>query len=413
MKTRLALLTQWYDPEPALKGMLFAQQLSSRGYKVKVITGFPNYPGGKIYDGYKIKLFARESNGPIEIIRLPLYPSHSNSKLGRIANYISFMLSTSIYCVIFLRRIDVLYAYHPPLTTGITAALFRVFRRKPVVYDIQDLWPDTLSATGMINNGRILKIVGIVAKLIYQTADHITVLSPGFKQAIVNRGIDKNKITVIPNWCDEGALQQKAENHVPYRHDPRFKLVFAGNMGKAQALEHVLDAAKTLQDLNSNILFVFIGPGVEVESLKEKNNCLALKNTLFLDPVPGNVIGNYLKSADALLAHLKKDDLFKINIPSKIQSYMEIGKPLLVGIEGDAADIVSVSGAGIAFEPENQKSLTDAILKLISMSDSERKMMGDSGRNYYLNNMSLSAGVAQFDRCFQNLLNHRSPPKPD
>lgn len=280
---KIALLQQFFDPEPGAKGLLFAKQLADLGYKVTVITGFPNYPGGKVYEGYKIKMYAREVHGSVEVIRLPLYPSHSGSRIGRIVNYVSFMISTTVYCLLFLKKVDALYAYHPPLTTGVTASIVRLLRRIPVVYDVQDMWPDTLKATGMVNSSLILSIVGRVAQFVYRRVDHIAVLSPGFKRLLVQRGIDEKKITVIPNWCNEKALETQTDAEVPFADDNRFKILFAGNMGKAQALQHVLYAAKSLRDLNEQVLFIFLGGGLEVDSLKEMSTSLGLKNTLFLN----------------------------------------------------------------------------------------------------------------------------------
>ena len=150
-------MTQWFDPEPTFKGLLFAKELISRGFEVEVITGFPNYPGGKLYDGYRMKLIQKEVIEGVSVTRLPLYPSHDKNKIGRVANYLSFAFSALIYGLFFAKRPAVIYAYHPPLTVGVSAAIINFFRRVPIVLDIQDMWPDTLKATGMIANSRILK----------------------------------------------------------------------------------------------------------------------------------------------------------------------------------------------------------------------------------------------------------------
>ena len=152
-------MTQWFNPEPTFKGLLFAKELVSRGFEVEVITGFPNYPGGYLYDGYKLKVVQKEIVDGVFITRLPLYPSHDKSKLGRIANYLSFALSSLIYGLFFAKRANVIYAYHPPLTVGISAIVIKLFRRIPVILDSQDMWPDTLKATGMISNTYLLSFI--------------------------------------------------------------------------------------------------------------------------------------------------------------------------------------------------------------------------------------------------------------
>jgi glycosyltransferase involved in cell wall biosynthesis len=206
MATRILLLTQWFDPEPTFKGLVFARELVSQGFEVEVLTGFPNYPEGKLYPGYKIKWLQREVIDGVQITRVPLYPNHDQSAIKRVLNYASFAASSLIYGLFMAKRADVIYAYHPPLTVGVTASLLRLLRRIPVVYDIQDMWPDTLRATGMLNNARALNVVAAVCGWVYRRVDHIVVLSPGFKRLLTARGVPERKLEVIYNWADEAAL---------------------------------------------------------------------------------------------------------------------------------------------------------------------------------------------------------------
>ena len=165
MLVKILLLTQWFDPEPTFKGLLFAKTLRDKGYDVEVLTGFPNYPGGKVYKGYKISLYQKEIIDGIIIHRVPLYPSHDGSALKRIFNYVSFSLSSILIGLIKTRNIDVIYSYHPPLTTALSAVILGFFKRIPFVVDIQDLWPDTLIATGMINNKKVLNVINFFVSL--------------------------------------------------------------------------------------------------------------------------------------------------------------------------------------------------------------------------------------------------------
>ena len=238
MATRVLLLTQWFDPEPTFKGIVFARELVRQGFEVEVLTGFPNYPGGKVYAGYRIKLLQREVIDGVQVTRVPLYPNHDQSAIKRVLNYASFAASSLFYGLFIARRADVIYAYHPPLTVGITAGLLRLFRRIPVVYDIQDMWPDTLRATGMITNPRALSVVAGVCQWVYRRVDHIAVLSPGFKRLLQQRGVPETKVDVIYNWADEAALTSP-RGHPPasFPGPNRLRILFAGNMGKAQALD--------------------------------------------------------------------------------------------------------------------------------------------------------------------------------
>lgn len=402
MTTRVLLLTQWFDPEPTFKGLVFARELVRQGFEVEVLTGFPNYPGGKIYPGYKLKLLQREEIDGVRVTRVPLYPSHDQGAVGRVLNYVSFAAASLIYGLFGARRPDVIYAYHPPLTVGVCAALIRLFRRVPVVYDIQDMWPDTLRATGMFSNEKALKLVSRVCDWVYRRVDHLVVLSPGFKHLLVGRGVAADKIAVIYNWCAEDSLSAP-RGDVPQvlRSSGRFHILFAGNMGKAQALDAVLEAAELVQQQAPDLIFVFLGGGVEVKRLQELAASKILANVIFLPPVPMAEVGSYLSGADALLVHLKKDPLFTITIPSKTQAYMAVGKPILMAVDGNAADLVRDSGCGKVAESENPQAIAEAALALMRASTNERNVMAENGRRFYQQKLSLKVGAGRFGEIFR------------
>ena len=240
------MLTQWFDPEPMFKGLAFAKALRERGHEVEILTGFPNYPGGKVYPGYRIRPFLREVMEGIPVLRVPLYPSHDTSAIRRIANYATFALSAATIGAAAVKPADVMYVYHPPATVALPAIMIHGMRRIPFVYDIQDLWPDTLNATGMMSNRVLLGLVDRWCRMVYRAASKIVVLSPGFKDVLVHRSVPEEKIEVIYNWCDEGQIPKTPKNESLAKElgfSGRFNVLFAGTMGKAQALEAVLDAA--------------------------------------------------------------------------------------------------------------------------------------------------------------------------
>lgn len=404
MATRILLLTQWFDPEPTFKGMVFARELVRQGFEVDVLTGFPNYPGGKVYPGYRIKLLQRGVVDGVQVIRVPLYPSHGQSAIKRVLNYASFAASSLIYGLFMARRPDVIYAYHPPLTVGIAASLIRLLRRIPVVYDIQDMWPDTLRATGMVNNTRALDVVATVCRWVYRRVDHIVVLSPGFKQLLLQRSVQDTKVDVIYNWADEAALAAPlGQLPAGFPGPEQFRIVFAGNMGKAQALDTVLDAAALLQACGSRVHFVMLGGGVEVAGLKQRATERRLSNVVFLSPVPMAEVGTVLNAADALLVHLRKDPLFEITIPSKTQAYMAVGKPLLMAVDGDAAELVRQSGGGVIAESENAESVAAAAHALSGLALDELQTMGSNAQKFYREHLALCVGVARFGAIFRRL----------
>lgn len=403
---KILLVSQWFDPEPTLKGLTFARALQARGHEVEVITGFPNYPGGKFYSGYRLRFFQIELIDGIRVIRVPLYPSHDGSSLKRIINYVSFMLSALLLGGFLSRKPDVIYAYHPPLTTGIAAAILGFVRNAPFVYDIQDLWPDTLVATGMMQNSGMLGVIKRVCQWVYNRAAHITVLSQGFKMRLEQDGVSPERITIISNWCDEGQIKLEPNLALEQELDisGRFNVVFAGTMGKAQALESVIQTAAQLQILDPRAQFVFVGGGIAVQALQNLVQKLQLTNVQFLKRRPMSEIGQVLACADVLLVHLKDDPLFEITIPSKTQTYLAVGKPILMAVRGDAARLVKESQGGVCCEPENVNSLVEAIQHLMRLQKSELEQMGIQGQKYYQEVLSLSIGVKHFEKIFASVL---------
>lgn len=401
---RILFLTQWFNPEPNFKGLAFAKELQRQGHRVEILTGFPNYPEGKIYNGYRIKPMQREILDGISVIRVALYPDHSKSAIKRILNYLSFAFSAAILGPLAVSKADVMYVMHPPATIGLPALVISFFRRIPFVYDIQDLWPDTLTATGMVRNSWIINSMGAWCQLIYRRAARIVVLSPGFKRMLIARKIPADHTEIIPNWCDEEPLTKGTLNPDEAKlFEGKFNVVFAGNMGKAQGLETILACAAILKPILPNVQFILVGAGVETASLQKQATDMKLKNVLFLPARPIHDIGAILRRADTLLVHLKRDPLFEITIPSKIQAYLAIGKPILVGVHGDAQTMVEEAGAGIPFTPEDPNSLSEAVQTIATMDQQAFEAMGTRGKNYYRDNLALDIGAAKFIKLFEAL----------
>lgn len=400
---RVLILTQWFDPEPTFKGMLFAKALKNAGHEVEVITGFPNYPGGKIYPGYKLKWLQKEVIEDIKIVRVPLYPSHDRSAMKRIANYLSFAFTATLYGVFGVRKADVIYVYHPPLTVGLAGAVIGMLRRTPFVYDVQDLWPDTLGASGMLVNKRVIDVTSKVCQWVYKRAAHLVVLSPGFKKKLIERGVPEDKLSVIFNWCDEYSLA-KSSSRKKVCLPKGFNVIFAGNMGPAQALDVVLDAGELLLESNPEVNLVMVGGGLDLQRLKTEAIDRHLSNIHFIPRMPIEEIGVVLDQADALLVHLKSDELFSITIPSKTQAYLAKSRPIIMAVKGDAANLVNEARAGICIEPENPEQLGFAISKLVGMSDKARAQMGIRAGEFYQNKLSLQVGVKLFLDVFDDVI---------
>ncbi len=396
---KILILMQWCRPEPDFKCIPMAKALQARGHKVEVLTGFPNYPGGTVYPGYRIRWLQRENVEGVPVIRVPLYPSHDKSSVKRALNYLSFALSSTFIGPFAARTPDVVYVYNP---MGLPGLVFKMLKRAPFVYDIQDLWPDSIAASGMMRlRGVPLTLLHRFFALVYRSSAKIVVLSPGFKRALEARGVEAEQIEVLYNWCNEDALP--AVEAAPSRVTDKLEIVYAGNMGRPQALRCVVEAARLIETMRPRVRFTFIGGGTEVDSLKAASE--GLRNVRFIAQVPQSEIGRYLKEAHVLLVHLKADPLFAITVPSKIQFYLASGRPLLAGVSGDAAELVQRSGGGVTFESENVNSLLGAIARLDALGSAELAAMGRKGRDFYRKELSLAIAAERLESVLASALN--------
>ncbi len=408
---RILLLTQWFQPEPTSKGLPFAKALAGRGHYVEVLTGFPNYPGGKLYPGYRVRPWQQEIMEGIPVNRVALYPSHDRSGLRRMANYLSFALAALTLGPWLVSRPEIIHVYN--LVTLIPAALLLrwIFRAK-VLLDVQDLWPESVINSGMLNNRLLHRILTAGSIWAYRQADWITVQSPGFQRALIQRGVSSDRIEVIYNWCNEAEQRRAPRDGALAQQlglDGRFNVLFAGTMGVMQGLDTVLEAARLCHGRVPQAQFVLIGGGVERDRLEAKATAMGLTNVRFLPRQPPDGIGRFYALADALLVHLKDDPLFQITIPSKTQAYLYMGKPIIMAVRGDAAELVQQAGAGLMCAPEDPVALTDAVACLAAMAPEERERLGRSGAEFYARNLSMEAGVDRFERRMQQIVHCPGP----
>jgi len=403
---RILFLTQWFQPENFFKGLPFAKELASRGHDVEVLTGFPNYPGGKIYSGYRVRLYQRETMDGIVVHRVPLYPSHDKSAIRRILNYLSFSLSAFLFGPFLVKKPDIIYVYNL-VTLGPPAFLLRFLYGAKIIIDVQDLWPESVANSSMLGNRSMLGVLNSICNRIYSGADHLVVLSPGFKENLVHRGIAPEKIDVIYNWCDEASIGgggQLAASARPQEFAGKFVVLFAGALGIAQGLDTVLDCAKLCKESLPDVHFVLIGGGVDRTRLQQRAVEMGLENVMFLPPRPMVEMSEIYNMADVLLVHLKDDPLFRITVPSKTQAYLYAGKPIIMAMCGDAANLVQDAGAGVTCLPDDPHNLMISIKILRNMPASERKEMGETGQRYYMDCLSFNQGVNQFERIMTSLV---------
>ena len=404
---KILFINQWFQPEAVLRGLPLARALVDRGHEVEVLTGFPNYPHGKIYEGYTLKLWQRDQIDDIPISRVFLYPSHDRSVSRRFLNFSSFALSASMIGPWMVRRPDVVYVYHPPATAALPGVVFKYLRGVPMVYDIQDLWPDTFAATGMFNHPLGLRLIDGWCRWVYRVADRIVVLSPGFKRLLIERGVPEAKIEVVYNWADDTVIAPVPRDERMAKElglEGRFNIMFAGNMGSAQALHAVVDAAAIVQRNAPKIQFVFVGDGVETQHLMEQARAINLNNVCFLERRPISEIAAVMALADVLLVHLRDDPLFRITVPSKIQTYLAMGKPILLGVRGDAESLLSQARAGLSCTPESHESIARKAMMLYNMPLEELAEMGKRGERWYRKTLSLASGAQRMEAVFESAI---------
>ncbi len=406
---KILFLTQWFQPENFFKGLPFAKALKEKGHEVEVLTGFPNYPGGNLYPGYRVRFYQRETFDGIAVHRVPLYPSHDRSALRRILNYMSFSLSAFLMGVGLVKKPDVIYIYN--LVTLCPAAyLLRLRYGAKVIIDVQDLWPQSIASSGMMENPFILTCLNAICNRMYKKADQITVLSPGFKKHLVGRGIPSEKIEVIYNWCDEKSLSgatdrfKRRESEFP----PKFVVLYAGAMGTVQGLETVLGCAEMCQKEMPDIQFVLIGDGADRDRLQRKAETRHLGNVTFLPRRSPQAMAEVYELADALLVHLQDEPLFRITIPSKTQAYLYMGKPLIMAMAGDAAELVRRAEAGVICKPGNPRAMMEAIKTLRGLDKERRDDMGKAGRRFYMEHLSFEQGVRKFEHLMLSMTRRSS-----
>lgn len=405
---RLLFLTQLFDPENSIKGLEFARRLTRLGHSVEVVTAYPSYPGGKIYAGYKSRWMQTEITDGVRVVRLATYISHDKSALKRLLGYSSFGVAAFFYVLLNFRKYDVIYAYYPPVVVGILAWVLSLVKSAPFIYDVQDLWPDALIGTKMLHaNSRIVTVLNLACDFVYKKAAAIVVLSDGYNRSLVQRGVPADKIYKIFNWCDESRLSSVIFPNEAKKIKESFDIFYAGNFGAAQALEYVLGAAEILQAKgNKKIMFVLIGSGVDSEKLKALATKKNLNNVLFKAAVTVDQVGAVLACADALLVHLASSPVFDITIPSKTQAYMSIGKPILMAVNGDAAEIIINAQCGVIAESCNSEKIADAAIELSIMSNNDLQKMSENAKNFYYENMSMSQGVDKVNRLLQEVSAH-------
>lgn len=392
--------------------MPLAKALRAKGHDVEVLTGFPNYPGGRVYPGYRIRPWQREVMEGIEVHRVALYSSHDRSGPRRVLNYLSFGLSSAVGGQFLVKRPDIIYALNL-VTLGLATRLLKLRFGCPVVFDVQDLWPDSVADSGMLDNSLLLGALDRWSRSVYRSADRSIVLSNGMKNELVRRGVEESRLSVVYNWCNEEHMKPAPRDESLARQlgiQNCFVAMFAGTMGVMQGLEVLLKVAALLKDKEPSIRLVLVGGGVENSRLRQIASDRRLSNVIFIENQPPEKMSKILALADVALVHLKDSPLMGIAIPSKIQAYMAAGKPIIAASSGDAESVIRESGAGRVVPPERPECIAEAILELHRMPANVRNKMGRSGLEYYRSKMSMEVGIDAIEKVFIECLDEKRRP---
>ncbi|KJS19597.1 MAG: glycosyl transferase family 1 [Clostridiaceae bacterium BRH_c20a] len=390
---RIDILHQYFLKDNQAGGSRFNQftKYWSKNHTINVYAGMVDYASGKKFEEYKGKLFVSERNNDgVLVNRVHVSSSYNKSFIGRLWAYFSFTVFSTIK-MLFAKSGDVIVVTSPPLTVALTALVVKSIKRKPLVFEIRDLWPESAIDTGVLNNKFLISFSYWLEKEIYKKADIINVLTPAFKEVLITKkGVPEDKIIYIPNGADNDIMLPGPKmNRIreKYHLEDKFVILYTGAHGVANKLEQLVYAANELKSIEE-IVFMFVGDGMEKEKLIQLTKSMALENIIFVNSVPKLEIVDYINASDLCTAVLQKNDTFKTVYPNKVFDYMSCKKPILVAIDGIARKlVVEDSRSGIFVEPENIQAISQTILEL---KNNPRKlaMMGENGCEYVVENFS-------------------------
>jgi glycosyltransferase involved in cell wall biosynthesis len=399
---RILVVTQYFYPEQFLINSL-VERLDGMGCKVTVITGQPNYPEGQVHRGYRAWGLGEESGGAgWRLFRVPIWPRGRVSVVGRVANYLSFVLSASLFAPFLLRgqKFDVIFVYGvSPILQAIPAILLKWLKRARLVVWVQDIWPNALKFTGFFRHPRLLSFVGALTGWIYRRSDLLLVPSRSFVAEVEARA-GTTSVKFHPNPAHSAGNTLPPELDVVF--PGKFNVVFAGNMGSVQGLDIALEAANLLRE-RKDIGFVFIGSGSAMDDLLAQAKQLELANVIFPGRFPGATMPHFYARASALLVSLVKDDDLAVILPSKVPTYLAAGRPIIAALAGEGARVITESGAGVVVPQEDPAALAAAIRDLAALPAEAQTEMASRARAYYENNFEPERLTHELIDIFKNL----------
>jgi glycosyltransferase involved in cell wall biosynthesis len=397
---KILYVSQYFPPEmgaPAARVAELSRHWAEAGHDVTVLTGFPNHPTGNVPTEWRSKfrrLVHRQKLDGVNVVRTWLLPFPNRKTYERILNYSSFCLSAA--CTgLLIEPPDVVIASSPQLLVGMSGWWLARCKRSRFVFEVRDLWPESLAAVGIGSSDSMMyRVLARIAGFLYRSSDRTVVVAPAFKEHLIRHwGIPPEKISVVENGVETDLFNAKAETASEncLRKDlgveGKFMVSYIGTMGNAHGLETLVAAAEQLQNSAAGIVFLLVGDGAEKEHLASLTRARGLTNVRFVAEQPREKIPSYISASDACMVLLKKNEIFKTVIPSKMLEFMSCGRPLILAVDGQARKILEEAEAGIYVEPENFCALANAILRLAA-DPVLRETLGRNGRRHILQNFS-------------------------
>lgn len=386
------IISQYYPPESSLLASILARELTEHGHQVRVLTGYPNYPTGRVFDGYRQQWRGYEQDGDVRVCRVPLFPDHSQRTIRRIANYLSFGLSAATARG-FASGADVVYVYATQLTAALGPWLWRLTGGPPYVLHIQDLWPDSILGSSLVRPGRTGRVLAAILNpwiaSVYRHAAAVVGIAPTMVSTLIDRGVPPEKAKLVFNWADEQSVKgTQAPSEVP--GDGQTRVLYAGNVGDLQDLETVVEAAHRAAD--AGVRLTILGDGVALPRVRALVEELGSSNIEFRPAVPRSEMADAYRRADFALVCLKDLPVFRGTIPSKLQAALSHGMPIVTTVQGDVRSIVEEAGVGFTADSESVSSLEEAFRKAAAVSPGAWHDMAVRARTVYSERFSLQAG---------------------
>ncbi len=404
---KILFISQYFPPEieaGAFRVHEISKLFSSYGHKVTILCGMPNFPTGEIPASYRRKFIVRENMNGVDIVRTCVYPTKNKGLIKRIINYFSFIISATLTGM-FLARFDVVIATSPPLFTGIIGIFISRIKNVPLIFEVRDIWPESAETLGLISNKWVLRLLQSLEKLIYRMSSMIIVVTKGYVDNLTKKGVLQEKLRVIPNGVDIDCPKKtigESEILEKLNVTEKFVVLYAGTHGVSQGLSTLINCANLLKKFK-DIVFLLVGDGADKDALIAYSDRLKLKNVFFINQIRREEMHKIMVRSNLNVVPLKKNHLFSSVVPSKLYESMAFGKPIVLGVEGEAREILKTAKAGVCIRPENAVDMKEAILSFYNDRNFAFEC-GINGREFVEKNYSRKILAKKYEKVIQTLI---------